>query len=72
MFAPKVDLNSQRCRKSEDPEIGTGSKVGNRNSKIFFGNWSAEGKNVGNRKSELSGIGTGSKIGNPTSGPNAI
>ena len=55
----EVGRNSQRCRKSELPEIGNGSKVGTRKSeiKIFFGNRKSEGKKrrkseIGRRKSE--------------------
>ena len=33
-FKPEMDRNSQRCRKSEEPEIGTGSKVGTRKSEF--------------------------------------
>nr|CAD2147163.1 unnamed protein product [Meloidogyne enterolobii] len=54
-ITPEVGRNSQRCRKSELPEIGNGSKVGTRKSeiKIFFSEiGNRKGKNAGNRKSE--------------------
>ena len=52
-----MDRNSQKCRKSEEPEIGTGSNVGTRKSEIrFFFRKSEVGnrkeKHVGDRKSE--------------------
>jgi len=47
--APEVGRNSQRCRKSEEPEIGTGSKVGNQKSKFF--------SEIGNRKEKTQEIG---------------
>jgi len=43
-------VGNRKSRKSEEPEIGTGSKVGTRKSEINFFRKS-EGENVGSRKS---------------------